>query len=192
MRNLAESDINPEAELITRILGGERDLYGTLVKRYQEQLYRHALGMVRDPDAAADLVQDSFVKAYASLSTSQSDRFGAWLFRILRNRCTDYLRQKRLRDVSLDGDMQYASQRPGPDRDLERVELRAAMEGALAALPEAQREAFLLKHVEGLSYEEMAELLGVGISALKMRVARARDTLQVALGSSQALSRQVM
>lgn len=188
MKQHTEPDNHLEAELITRILGGERELYAHLVKHYQERLYRYAFGMVRDPDAAADMVQDSFIKAYTHLSTSQVHCFGAWLFRILRNRCTDYLRQHRLRDVPLEADAPYASSRDLPDEDLERAELGAAVERALATLPEAQREAFLLKHVEGLSYEEMSELLDVGISALKMRVARAREALQAALAPSRTLS----
>lgn len=171
-----------DAELVARILGGDRDAYAVLVRQYEGRLYRHALGMVRDPDAATDLVQDSFVKAYTSLSTCQDpERFGGWLFRILRNRCTDYLKEHRRRDVSLELDAQFASERDHPHRDLERLELRGAVERALAALPEGQREAFLMKHVEGLSYEEMAEVLGARISALKMRVARAREALRATL-----------
>lgn len=171
-----------DGELVARVLGGARDEYGVVVQRYQERLYRHALGMVQDPDAAADLVQDSFVKAYAGLARCQDpDRFRPWLFSILRNRCTDYLREHRRRDVSLEADAQYPSVYPQPERELERSEIRGAVEQALAGLPEAQREAFLLKHVEDLSYEEISELLGVGVSALKMRVARAREALRTSL-----------
>jgi RNA polymerase sigma-70 factor (ECF subfamily) len=172
----------PDEELVARILGGDRELYAVLVRRYEAKLYRHALGMLQDRDAATDLVQDSFVKAYASLSTCHDPaRFGGWIFRILRNRCTDYLKEHRRRDVSLESDDRFASERYHPLRDLERAELRGAVEQALAALPEPQREAFLLKHVEGLSYEEMAEMLGAGVSALKMRVARAREALRATL-----------
>jgi RNA polymerase sigma-70 factor (ECF subfamily) len=174
----------PDAELVVRILAGNRDLYAELVRRYDEKLYRHALGMLQDADAAADLVQDSFVRAYARLSTCQEPaRFGGWIFRILRNRCTDYLKEHRRRDVPLRDDAPFTSERDQPERELERTRLQAAVEHALATLPEPQREAFLLKHVEGLSYEEMMELLGASESALKMRVKRAREALQVALAA---------
>jgi RNA polymerase sigma-70 factor (ECF subfamily) len=171
-----------DAELVARVLAGDRERYADLVRRHQDPLLRYAFGMVRDADAAADLVQDAFVKAYASLATChEPSRFGAWLFRIVRNRCTDYLTEHRRRDVSLDPDAPFASERDDPARDLERTRLRGAVERALGELPEAHREAFLLKHVEGLSYDEMAAMLGDGVSALKMRVLRARESLRASL-----------
>jgi RNA polymerase sigma-70 factor, ECF subfamily len=168
-----------DAEDVRRVLRGDTAVYAVLVRRYQEPLYRHAYGMVGDSDVAADLVQDSLVKAYTRLGTCDPDRFAAWLFRILRNRCKDYLKSRRRRDVSLVDDGPHAAP-PGddPGRTLDRTELGKAVSDALARLPEPQREAFLLKHVEGRSYEEMAEMLDAGISALKMRVMRARETLQ--------------
>lgn len=167
-----------DAELVRRVLGGQKPTYEVLVRRYQEPMYRHAVGMVGDSDAAADLVQDSLVKAYTRLGTCDPDRFAAWLFRILRNRCKDWLKSRRRRDVSLVDDGHAAPASDDPVRTLERTELGQVVAAALARLPEAQREAFLLKHVEGRSYEEMAELLGTGVSALKMRVMRAREALQ--------------
>lgn len=173
----------PDAELITRILHGDRESYGLIVERYQEMLYRFAFGMVQDSDVAADLVQDSFVKAYTSLSKCRDrDHFSAWIFRIVRNRCTDFLRAPARRQESLATDSTYLAARGDPESDFERDQVQSAVNRALDALPQAQREAFLLKHVEDLSYEEMAELLGVGVSALKMRVMRAREALQSALG----------
>jgi RNA polymerase sigma-70 factor, ECF subfamily len=169
---------NPsDAELIQRVLAGEQNRFAELVNRYQAGLYRHALGMVGDPDAAADLAQDSLVKAYTRLHTcNEPDRFAAWLFRILRNRCRDWLKNRRQHTVELRDDAHVA--RDDPAAHLERSELGQVMSAALARLPEAQREAFLLKHVEELSYEEMAERLDTGVSALKMRVMRAREALQ--------------
>jgi RNA polymerase sigma-70 factor (ECF subfamily) len=168
-----------DAELIERILGGERERYAILVERYQESMYRHAVGMVGDRDAATDLVQDSLVKAYTRLHTcNDPERFAAWLFRILRNRCKDWLKNRRRQTVSLQDDAATAPAGDDPSRRMERTELGRVVEDALARLPEAQREAFLLKHVEGRSYEEMADMLDTGISALKMRVMRAREALQ--------------
>jgi RNA polymerase sigma-70 factor (ECF subfamily) len=171
----AESD----AEDVRRVLRGDAAWYEVLVRRYQEPLYRHAYGMLGDADAAADLVQDSLVKAYTRLATCDPDRFAAWLFRILRNRCKDYLKSRRRRDVPLLDDGPHAAP-PSDDPvvTLERSELGQVVADALARIPEPQREAFLLKHVEGRSYEEMAEMLDAGISALKMRVMRAREALQ--------------
>jgi RNA polymerase sigma-70 factor, ECF subfamily len=168
-----------DAEVIARILAGERDQYALLVGRYQEMLFRHALGMVLQPDAAADLVQDSFIKAYTSLAHCyEPARFKSWIFRILSNRCKDYLKDRRRQTVPIAEDTAIAPARQHPEANLEQNELQQALLEALAALPEGQREAFLLKHVEGRSYEEMAEELEVSISALKMRVFRAREALQ--------------
>jgi RNA polymerase sigma-70 factor (ECF subfamily) len=168
-----------DGELVARILAGDRESYTLLVRRYQEPLLRYAFGMLGDRDAAADMVQDSFVKAYTRLSTCREpDRFGAWLFWIVKNRCRDYLAEHRRRDVPLEPDAPFASTRDNPEVDLERQRVRGAVERALGELPESHREAFLLKHVEGLSYDEMAARLGEGVSALKMRVLRARESLR--------------
>jgi RNA polymerase sigma-70 factor, ECF subfamily len=171
-----------DRELLDRVLSGQRDAYQAIVERYQERLFRYAFASTRDADSAADLVQDAFVRGYSSLALCRDrERFAPWLFRILRNRCIDYQKEHRRRDVPLDDRSEFASSLGTPERDMDRTLLRDALENALGSLPEAQREAFLLKHVQGLSYEEIADILDVGTSALKMRVARAREALQVAL-----------
>jgi RNA polymerase sigma-70 factor (ECF subfamily) len=167
-----------DADLIADVLAGRAERFALLVERYQEAMYRHARGMLGEPDAAADLVQDTFVKAYTHLGTCQDpQRFSAWVFRILRNRCMDHLKNLRQRSVPLD-DAIVGSSDDDPAAELERTEAGRAVAAALARLPAAQREAFLLKHVEELSYEEMAERLDASVSALKMRVMRAREALQ--------------
>jgi RNA polymerase sigma-70 factor (ECF subfamily) len=169
----------PDAELIALVLAGRAEHFAPLVERYQHVLYRHAVGMVGDGDAAADLVQDAFVKAYTRLDTcNEPERFAAWVFRIVRNRCMDHLKNRRQHTVELKDDTATAPPGDHPGEELDRAEASRAVETALARLPEAQREAFLLKHVEGLSYEEMAPRLDASVSALKMRVMRAREALQ--------------
>jgi RNA polymerase sigma-70 factor, ECF subfamily len=182
-----------DADLIERVLAGERDLYAVIVGRYQDTLSRFALGMLRDPDAAADLVQDSLVKAYASLARcNDRQNFRAWIFRIVRNRCMDHLRAPARKQVGLEEGSPELLDRATPETEFERDQLRHVVEHALAALPDAQREAFLLKHVEDLSYEEMAEILGIGVSALKMRVMRAREALQHTLREAGISSTSAM
>jgi RNA polymerase sigma-70 factor, ECF subfamily len=167
-----------DAELVADVLAGRTERFALLVGRYQEAMFRHARGMLGEPDAAADVVQDTFVKAYTHLGTCQDpDRFASWAFRILRNRCMDHLKNLRQRSVPLTDTVAGAAP-DDPAADLERTETGRAVEHALARLPAAQREAFLLKHVHDLSYEEMAERLDASVSALKMRVMRAREALQ--------------
>jgi RNA polymerase sigma-70 factor, ECF subfamily len=176
------SPSSPDAEIVRRVLAGEQEEFAELIREHQDALYRHALGMVGDPDSAADLVQDSFVKAYTSLRQCEDpSMFRSWIFRILRNRCLDYLKNRRRQDVSLDEGTSMAVAPDDPAQDYARAESARAIRAALAELPEAQREAFLLKHVEGQSYEEIAESSGASVSALKMRVKRAREALQEAL-----------
>lgn len=176
--------VRDDAALVAAVLAGEQQAYGELVARHEDQLYRHALRMTGDADAAADLVQAAFVRGYTQLGSCRDPaRFGAWVFRIAANQSKDWLKSRRRRDVPLDVTPEgaLATEEAGPGDDLERGELRRILARALEELPATLREAFVLKHVEGLEYEEMSALMEVSVSALKMRVHRARQMLQAAL-----------
>jgi RNA polymerase sigma-70 factor, ECF subfamily len=171
-----------DAAVVTRVLSGDTQMFAVLVSRYQAGLYRHAVAMVLDHDVAADMVQDTFVRAYTRLSTCRErDRFRAWIFQMLRNRCLDHLKDVRRRNVPLDRALDVEDAAEEPIRRMERARLRGEIAKALEQLPDAQREAFLMHYVEELPYETMADLLGASVSALKMRVLRARDTLAAGL-----------
>lgn len=175
-----------DAELVGRVLAGEQECYQFLVQRHQESLFRVAFSLVLDDDTAADLVQDAFVRAYVSLARCRDrSRFRVWLLATLRNRGLDYLKEKRRADLSLDVDgVARRAEALGAQTAAEddRHALRTALESALARLSEPLREAFVLRHVEQLSVEETASVLGTSISAVKMRVHRAREQLQEWLG----------
>jgi RNA polymerase sigma-70 factor (ECF subfamily) len=152
-----------DGELVRRVRTGDIGAYGALVARYRDRLGRYAVHMLGDREDAEEALQDSFVRAYRSLERCDDPaRFGAWLYGILVNRCrTSGARAARRRRMFV--------------RDAD------ALNGATHA-DQADRvewsEAFLLKHVEDLEYEEMVRLTGAGVSALKMRVKRAREQLQ--------------
>jgi RNA polymerase sigma-70 factor, ECF subfamily len=165
-----------DSDLVRAVIGGDQPSYAPLVARHQERLYRRALAMLGDPDLAADMVQDAFIRAYNGIDRADPDRFGAWVYQILRNLCLDEIRSPRQRTTELFPDM--PSGQPGPEREFERRELADALGVALDAIGPTLREAFVMKHVEGLSYEEMSAQTGAAIGALKMRVKRARETLQ--------------
>jgi RNA polymerase sigma factor (sigma-70 family) len=172
-----------DAELIERVLAGEPDCFQPLVQRYQASLYRVACALVLDPDAAADIVQDAFVRAYANLARCHDRRrFRFWLLATLRNRGLDYLKERRRRDLSLSDDavVRRAELTDVVTSDAagERVALRRALDAALARLSPPLRETFVLRHVEQWSVDEIAELLGLTESAVKMRLHRARLQLQ--------------
>jgi RNA polymerase sigma-70 factor (ECF subfamily) len=170
---------NTDQLIIHRVLAGNRDAFKTLITRYSDPLYRHALCMTGSPDVAEDILQVSFVKAYQHLAEVRG-RFDAWVFRIVANGCKDWLKNIRRQHLSYDEDDQPSSYAT-PDEELDRTELRSDLDRALATLPASLREAFVMKHVEGRSYEEMADLLGTTVGALKMRVHRAREALQALL-----------
>jgi RNA polymerase sigma-70 factor (ECF subfamily) len=171
-----------DAAVIDRVLRGDTQQFALLVARYQTGLYRHAVSMVLDHDVASDMVQETLVRAYTRLSTCRDhNRFRAWIFQMLRNRCLDHLKDVRRRNVSLDRALDIPDRAEEPVLQMERARLRGEIARALEQLPDAQREAFLMHYVEELPYETMADLLGASVSALKMRVLRARDTLSTAL-----------
>jgi RNA polymerase sigma-70 factor (ECF subfamily) len=177
-------EVDSDQDVISRVIGGERDAFAMLIGRYSDPLYRHALGMTGSPDVAEDILQTSFIKAFHHLGEVRG-RFDAWLFRIVANGCKDWLKNIRRTHLSYDEDDQ-ASGYATPDEDLDRTELRSDLDYALAQLAPSLREAFIMKHVEGRSYEEMADLLGTTVGALKMRVHRAREALQALLEEKYA------
>ena len=172
-----------DAALVSRVLDGDTDAYAALVERYRDRLARYAFRMLGDRDDAEEALQDTFVRAYRGLARCETPaRFDAWLFSILVNRCrTAGARLSRRERTFVRDDaalLEAASAGDGAAAEVERGQWRENIARALARLDAGQREAFLLKHVEELSYDEMAVLTGVGVSALKMRVKRACDRLR--------------
>ena len=168
-----------DAQVVRDVLSGERDAYRLLVRRYGGVLYNHAVRMVGSQDEAADLVQRALVSGFKKLSSCREpDRVGAWLFRILSNLAKDFVRSPRRRDIRLES-LPDVPERGGTPLDhAHRGEVRSRLQLALGTLTPEQREAFVLKHVEGRSYEEMAAFLDVPRASLKMRVHRAREALK--------------
>ena len=167
-----------DGPLVRRVLEGETAAYAALVERYRDRLGRYAMRMLGNAADAEEALQDSFVRGYKSLHRcTDPDRFGAWLFGIMVNRCRTYGSQRARRQrlmVSDEAALAGASVSHTADNDA----WRDAIAWALDQISADQREAFLLKHVEELSYDEMQRLTGVRIPALKMRVLRAREELR--------------
>ncbi len=171
-----------DGEVVEAVLSGDRDAYELLVRRYQDALYRYAERMMARPDEAADVVQLAFIKGYRNLHRCREpEKVGGWLFRIAVNLCKDRLKSRTYQELPLDSVGAVRASRGDPEASRERAEMAGEIRRALERLTPDQREAFVLKHVEGWSYEEMSERLDVSVSALKMRVHRAREELQVLL-----------
>ncbi len=172
-----------DALLLRRVLAGEPEIYAQLVDRYRDRLGRYALRMLGERADAEDVLQETFVRAYRSLARCDPERFGAWVFGILVNRCRTHAARRartQARIVTNDAAMAGASVAHSEDRDA----IRDAISWALEQLPTEQREAFLLKHVEDLSYDEMEVMTGARPSALRMRVLRAREGLRKLLAEA--------
>ena len=166
-----------DAVLVSRVLAGETHAYARLVERHRDRLARYAARMLGNIADAEDAVQDSFVRAYRSLGRCEPDRFRQWLFGILVNRCRTHAAQRARRQLLVSNDEIAVATAAAAHAD-DTHEWRQTIAWAVAQLPAEQREAFLLKHVEDLSYDQMQELTGVRVPALKMRVLRAREALQ--------------
>jgi RNA polymerase sigma-70 factor (ECF subfamily) len=170
-----------DAALVQRVLEGDVESFAVLVDRHHERCLRIALRLLGSTEDAEETVQDAFVRAYRALGRyEEREQFGPWLTRILVNRCrTAISRRVRHGKTFVDDELAIAAAatRDSADGGMWRAEV----ERALAALPAEQREAFVLKHVEELEYEAMAEITGAGVSALKMRVKRARERLRALL-----------
>ena len=170
-----------DGDLVRRVLAGDAHAYAGLVARHRDRLIRYARHVLGNREDAEEAAQDALVRAYRSLAKCEGpENYGRWLFGILVNRCrTRYGQSVRRAAVVVHDDVAIAEAETRDDTD--EAAWRDAVRWALDQLEPAYREAFLLKHVEDLSYEEMAELTGTGISALKMRVSRACERLRVML-----------
>lgn len=170
-----------DAEIVHRVRAGDTAAFALLVARYRDRLGRYAVHMLGDREDAEEAVQDAFVRAYRSLDRCDDGaRFGAWLFGILVNRCRTAGRRSGRRRRTFVRDPVRLEQAASPD-PYGRVEWDDTVAWALERLPVAMREAFLLKHVEDLEYDEMSRMTGAGVSALKMRVKRACEQLRILL-----------
>lgn len=184
-----------DVALVRAAQRGDRDAFGVLVARHGPAVLSLTTRMLGQGGEAEDVAQEAFVAAYRGLARFQFEaRFSTWLYRIAVNKCTDALRARRTSTVSLDaGDDDTDGWEPADDDtphfELEQSELAGELEQALAALPPIYREAFVLKHVEGLGYDEMSTVLGVHRDTLKMRVYKARTRLCHALSHLQGAYR---
>lgn len=176
-----------DATIVANVRAGDGAAFAILVGRYRHQFGRYAVRMLGNREDAEEAMQDAFVRAFRSLETCEDPaKFGSWFFRILANRCRTAGARRGRRERTFVRDeiaLTVASEEHPAERDAWREEIQRA----LMLLDEEQREAFLLKHVEELGYEEMSVLTGVGVSALKMRVKRACERLRAMLQEVQGV-----
>ncbi len=175
-----------EAALIERSQRGDLDAFNSLVLAYQGQVYNLCLRMLGSPQPAEDATQEAFIAAYRAVSRFRRGSFRAWLLRIAANASYDELRRRRSRrQVPLEapsGDDRPAAELSASDEPLEqraeRLELARHLQEGLTTLPPDQRLAVILRDVQGLAYEEIAEASGASLGTVKSRISRGRAALR--------------
>lgn len=175
-----------EAALIERSRSGDLAAFNALVLAYQGQVYNLCLRMLRSPQAAEDAAQEAFVAAYRAVHHFRGGSFRGWLLRIAANACYDELRRRRSRpQLPLEApadEERLRAELPALDEPLEqraeRLELARCLQEGLASLPPDQRLALILRDVQGLAYQEVAEATGASLGTVKSRISRGRAALR--------------
>jgi RNA polymerase sigma-70 factor (ECF subfamily) len=167
-----------DAELVAAVLGGDLDAFTRLVRRYRDTHMRFAVRMLGDRFDADDALQSAWLRAFKHLERcADPRRFGTWVYSIVANECRSLAFRRVRRERRIVNDELAIDSAHGTDVIEGRL-VREEIENALDELEVDQREAFLMKYVEDLSYDEMALITGAGVSALKMRVKRACERLR--------------
>lgn len=176
-----------EAAIVRKVLGGDANAFETLVLEYEKNVYNIALRMTGNSEDAADMTQEAFIKAYNSLQSFRGDsKFSVWLYRIVSNVCLDFLRSKNRRPtVSLsvedddgeDAQLDVADESQPPELLLDRKLTRDSVRRGLDSLPPDYRQILLLREIQGLSYDEIAQALSLEVGTVKSRIFRARKRL---------------
>jgi len=184
-----------DEELVLRFNNGDREAFSELVRRYQHRVYGMCLRWMGDRQIAAEVAQDVFLALFKALSGFRGDaRLSTWIYRVTVNHCKnrDLYRRRRGhgRHESVDGLVddeaapakQFASDGPDTDAHARQMEARDALQAGLDALDEEQRRIIVLRDIEDLSYEEIAQILDLPKGTVKSRLHRARNELARRLG----------
>ncbi len=176
-----------EKHCIERVLQGDANAFEHLVHAYEKNVYNLALRSLGNPQDAEDVTQEAFLKAYRSLSSFRGDsKFSVWLYRIVSNLCLDLLRAKQRRPVqslTVENDegevdeLEISDEHFSPEKLLDRKLTRESVQRGLASLPDDSRQILLLRELQGMSYEEIGDTLGLEPGTVKSRIFRARKKL---------------
>lgn len=182
-----------DQKLVKRVQKGDKGAFDLLVLKYQHKIVNLIMRYVRDPDLALDIAQEAFIKAYRALPRFRGDSaFYTWMYRIAVNTAKNYLAAQRRRPADVELDLQDPEQydlhaklreTDTPEGIALSNELRETVERAIAALPEDLRTAIILRELEGMSYEEIAQTMECPVGTVRSRIFRARDAIGKKVGS---------
>jgi RNA polymerase sigma-70 factor, ECF subfamily len=174
----------PDPEILDLIRGGDTQAFEEIVLKYQDIIYNLCKYMTGSAREAEDITQDTFVKAYRNLEKFREGSFSSWLYRIAVNGCLDYRRRPILDPLirtSRDGEeysVEPRSDTPTPEESLQSKQASLAVERGLSSLSGKLKAVIVLVEIEGLSYEEVSEVLGISVGTVKSRLSRAREELR--------------
>ncbi|MCC5914481.1 MAG: sigma-70 family RNA polymerase sigma factor [Balneolaceae bacterium] len=191
VRDNASASSLEDDRLVSQAMDGDQAAFRQLMEKYQKPLYFHVIKMVKDKEQIEDLIQESFVKAFDNLSSYNTNyAFSTWLYRITTNHTIDYLRKKKLETMSIsdpvktrDGDMsiQLEDEQAETDRRIIRKQRSKIIHQAIEDLPDKYRVVIKMRHLEELSYDEIATELDLPLGTVKAHIFRAREMLYKAL-----------
>jgi RNA polymerase sigma-70 factor (ECF subfamily) len=181
-----------DQQLVVRVQEGDKRAFDLLVLKYQHKVHAIVGRFIRDTDEVADVVQEAFIKAYRALPKFRGEsQFYTWLYRIAVNTAKNYLVSRSRRPPGSDVDIDDAEYYSGseylkdlgtPENQLFRDELESVIVKSIAELPEDLRTAVTLREYEGLSYEEIAEIMECPVGTVRSRIFRARETIDTVVG----------
>jgi len=182
-----------DLELVKRVQKGDKGAFDLLVLKYEHKIVNLVMRYVRDPEIALDISQEAFIKAYRALPRFRGDSaFYTWLYRIAVNTAKNHLASQRRRPTEMELDMQdpehYGLHAKLQDTDTPEAislskELQEILERAIHALPEDLRTAIILRELDGMSYEEIAETMDCPVGTVRSRIFRARDAIGKKIGT---------
>ena len=183
-----------EQELVTRAKAGDDEAFAQLMRDNEKRIYNLTLRMTGNPDDAMDLAQETFLNAWRGLNFFKGDSaFSTWVYRLASNACIDHLRRKKRRqDISApmpvdeedNSQPDIPDERFQPEQELERRELQRAVAQGLEQLSDEHRQVLVMREINGLSYQEIADVLDLEAGTVKSRIARARNSLRKILVES--------
>jgi len=187
------SNLASDKKLVERVQKGDKGAFDLLVLKYQHKIVNLVMRYVRDPELALDIAQEAFIKAYRALPRFRGDSaFYTWMYRIAVNTAKNHLAAQRRRPMDVELDLQDPEQydlhaklkeTDTPEGVALSDELQETVERAIAALPEDLRTAIILRELEGMSYEEIAETMECPVGTVRSRIFRARDAIGKKVGS---------
>jgi RNA polymerase sigma-70 factor (ECF subfamily) len=181
------SDASEDRELVLRCLNEDEEAYRRLLEKYRRPVYGIVRRMIPDDEDARDLAQEAFIRAFKNLRQFDLERrFSSWLFRIANNLCIDHYRRRRLKTVpmvrSYDGETEETWElpdpSPGPGEEFSDRERARRLAATVQSLPPGYRVVIVMRHQQGLAYDEIAEALDMPLGTVKARIHRAHRLLK--------------